>query len=112
VRWLTHLLSGYGARGDGGDTRHQGERCPDLTRRASVIVGDSWTRWYGETPGRPGTRLQGASFPRIATFCQVNVLDAGAQIVVIDAHLTKPGPTIAYGVPCNLGTGSRATCPV
>jgi endonuclease/exonuclease/phosphatase family metal-dependent hydrolase len=63
-----------------------GEHCSVLTRPVGALVLAHRTRWYGDHPDRPGTRLPGAPFPRIATTCTVQ-LAAGPVVQLTNTHL-------------------------
>ena len=52
-----------------------------------TVISDS-TRWFGDTPDVAGSKLAGASFPRIATI--VHLRDAsGQEVVVANTHLDE-----------------------
>jgi endonuclease/exonuclease/phosphatase family metal-dependent hydrolase len=59
-----------------------------LARRSTLRIVEERTRWFGETPDRPGTRLPGASFPRIATTVVAELLD-GAALRFTSTHLDE-----------------------
>ena len=86
LRWLRSQLPGYEAVGAGRSRGRRGERCPVLARRATVRVLDSCTRWYGDQPDRPGSRLPGARFPRVATVCRLEP-EAPVVIQFTNTHL-------------------------
>ncbi len=86
LQWLRSQLPAYEAVGAGRSRGQRGERCPVLTHRAGVRLLDSCTRWYGDQPDRPGSRLAGAPFPRVATMCRLE-LEAGAVIQLTNTHL-------------------------
>src|SRR4051812_32237108 len=54
ARWLARRLPGFDVHGQGRNDGNRGERCAVLTRRASLDVRRTWTRWYGDSPDRPG----------------------------------------------------------
>jgi endonuclease/exonuclease/phosphatase family metal-dependent hydrolase len=86
-RSLLRRLDGYVAVGRGRDDGRRGERTPLLLREATVRAVAHATRWYGDDPDRPGTRLPGARFPRIATLATVEVRATGALAQVVCTHL-------------------------
>lgn len=86
-RWLARRLPGYDAVATGRGTRGTGERCPVFVRRDIVSIAESRTRWYGSTPDRPGTRLRGARFPRIASTCRLELANGMGPLTVTNTHL-------------------------
>ena len=88
-RYLLRHLSGYEAHGTGRTQRLRGEHCPVLTRRDVLQVDSSTTRWFGATPEVPGTRLPGASFPRIATVVRFGAGPGGRDAEVWNVHLDE-----------------------
>ena len=57
LRGLLRRLHGYAATGaPRDDGRRRGERCSVLYRTASLELISSETRWYADTPQRPGAR--------------------------------------------------------
>lgn len=95
LRWLRARLPGYDSYGSGRKARGGGERCLVLTRRGTVRVTDVETRWFGDPPARPGTRLPGARSPRIATIAHVALGDGEGAIraQVVNTHLDeRPEP--------------------
>jgi endonuclease/exonuclease/phosphatase family metal-dependent hydrolase len=88
LRWLARRLPGYEVHGDvGRDDGRRGERCPVLVRRGATTVSGCRTRWYGETPDRPGTRMGGAHFPRLATLCRVTGPGPEDPVQLVNTHL-------------------------
>lgn len=88
-RWLhrhlpDHVLVGEGRRGG-----WRGEHNAVLVRRSAFTVVDATTRWYGDRPDRPGTRLPGASFPRIATIVRLAPTGGGPEVTVANTHLDE-----------------------
>jgi endonuclease/exonuclease/phosphatase family metal-dependent hydrolase len=55
-------------------------------------VVESVTRWFGDTPDQPGSRLQGARFLRIATIAVVNGPEG--RVVVANTHLDETSPAL------------------
>jgi endonuclease/exonuclease/phosphatase family metal-dependent hydrolase len=86
-RSLLRQLDGYAAVGRARDDGRRGERTPLLLREASVRAISHVTRWYGDDPDRPGTRLPEARFPRIATLAEIEVRPSGARAQVVCTHL-------------------------
>jgi endonuclease/exonuclease/phosphatase family metal-dependent hydrolase len=64
-----------------------GERCPILWERSGPRLVDHVTRWYGDTPDEPGTKLPDAPFPRIATMARFEVPALGTELRVTCTHL-------------------------
>lgn len=93
LRWLQRRLPGYevlAGAGRRGGTR--GEMGPILVRRGRVTANTVTTRWYGETPDAPGTRLPGASFPRIATLAELHLAGPDLRVQVANTHLDEAKP--------------------
>ncbi len=91
-RYVLGRLGGYEAHGKGRGRGSRGEHCPVLTRRDVLEVVSSSTRWFGETPDTPGTRLPGASFPRIATLVRLRAHIGGPEMEVWNVHLDEHLP--------------------
>ncbi len=91
-RYLERRLPDYRIVATGRTDRYRGERCPILVR-AGLNVVDWHTRWFGATPDHPGTRLKGATFPRIATTAMVSLADPSGgrarPIEVTSTHLDE-----------------------
>lgn len=95
LRYLLHGLDGYEAHGEGRSRQRRiraGEACPVLTRSSRVRVTDHWTRWFGEEPHRPGVRLPGASFPRVATMVRTVDRAAATAFDAVNTHLDERRP--------------------
>ena len=71
VRWLKARLVDFRFVGQGRDAGRRGEHSEVLVRLGSITVQHARTRWFGAEPDRPGSRLPGARFPRIATTATV-----------------------------------------
>lgn len=89
LRSLLRAVPGYRGGGDGRSAQRAGERCPVLARAGRVRVLALTTRWFGDLPDRPGSRLPGAGFPRIATLATLRLDPAGPDITVANAHLDE-----------------------
>lgn len=87
LRWLMHRLRSYEADGEGRAGGKRGERCPLLVRTGDVRVLDVRTRWFGDEPARAGTRLPGASAPRIATVGELELTATARRVRVVNTHL-------------------------
>ena len=88
LRWLRRHLPDYEfVRGDGRSRRRRGEHCPLLVRRGVVALMSAATRWYGDAPDTAGTRLPGATAPRIATVAAMVV--SGRTVQVLNTHLDE-----------------------
>lgn len=86
-RYLLHRLPRYDAVGDGRDGRGRGEQAPVLFARGGIELVDHRTRWYGDAPDVPGSRLPGARFPRVATFARLRLRATGRSFVAVSTHL-------------------------
>ena len=83
---LRTRLPRYGFVGSGRDDGRRGEHSPVLHDTWSLRLLGHTTRWYGDEPHRPGSRVPGAPFPRIATTCRLALLD-GTEVHVTSTHL-------------------------
>ena len=94
ARYLAAALPGYEHVGRGRGVRG-GELCSVYVRSDRLQVLGHSTRWYGENPDTPGTRLEGASFPRIATQVRLAPADttvAGGRLELANTHLDERHP--------------------
>lgn len=88
-RYLLSRVGGYRAVGRGRRNGRRGEQCPILVRDPVAVCSD-WTRWFGDDFARPGTRLPGASFPRIATMATCQAGGAGGALFdIVNVHLDE-----------------------
>lgn len=88
--WLIGELPDLTAVGEGrGTSRWPGEHTPVLVRTERLEVEDTWTRWYGGRPDRPGARLPGAGAPRIATSATIRDRATRARFVAINTHFDE-----------------------
>ncbi len=89
-RYLLSRVPGYRAVGKGRRDGRRGEQCPILVRDPVAIDAD-WTRWFGDEPEHPGSRLPGASFPRIATMATCHRADGddAPAFDVVNVHLDE-----------------------
>lgn len=78
LRWF-----GEGRGGGSSD-----EQCPVVLASPALEAVSSRTQWYGPSPMTKGTRLPGASAPRIATLTRLRGED-GAGFDVINTHLDE-----------------------
>ncbi|MGH8975853.1 MAG: endonuclease/exonuclease/phosphatase family protein [Acidimicrobiia bacterium] len=92
LSYLLDHLDGYEAHGTGRSRRRRGEACPVLVRRSRLRVVEERTRWFGAEPDRPGGRLPGASFPRMATLVMVADRGGGEPFLVVNTHLDERRP--------------------
>ncbi len=88
-RYLVRALDHYGAVGEGRSDDRRGERCPVLYRLGTTAVAGHRTQWYSDDPDQPGTRLPGASFPRIATMVELVHRRSGARYGVANTHFDE-----------------------
>ena len=90
-RWLARKLGpawqhvGVGRRRGG----RLGEHVPLFARRSRLTILDATTRWFGDRPQTPGTRLPDASFPRITTSFRARPTEGGPTIGVFNTHLDE-----------------------
>jgi endonuclease/exonuclease/phosphatase family metal-dependent hydrolase len=92
LRYLLRRLDGYEAHGEGRSRRRRGEACPVLVRSSRLQVVEERTRWFGDEPDRPGGRLLGASFPRMATMVDAVDRIGGAAFHLVNTHLDERRP--------------------
>lgn len=93
LRWLLGELSGFDPVGEArGAGIWRGEHAPLLLRGGRLRIDDSWTRWFGDRPQTPGTRLEGAGAPRIATAATIYDTEVGKRFVAINTHLDERSP--------------------
>ncbi|PSL05405.1 endonuclease/exonuclease/phosphatase family metal-dependent hydrolase [Haloactinopolyspora alba] len=88
-RFLARRLPGLRWHGRGRDGGRSGEQCPVAVAHERVAVTESRTRWYGDEPDQPGTRLPGASFPRIATLLRCRDTATATEFQVANTHLDE-----------------------
>jgi endonuclease/exonuclease/phosphatase family metal-dependent hydrolase len=89
-RWLLAQLPAYRSVGAGRDDGTRGERCPVLVRAGDGLeIVASETRWFSGEPERAGSRLAGASFPRIATMARLQHRLGGPRFGVANVHLDE-----------------------
>lgn len=91
-RYLNRRLGGLRWFGLGRFGGRAGEQCPIAVTNAELRVVTHQTRWYGPQPASPGTRLPGASFPRIATLVRCRDESSGAVFDVVNTHLDEHLP--------------------
>ena len=87
-RFLGAALPGY-ARAGRGRERRGGEWCAVYVREDRLEVLEDATHWYGAAPDVPGSRLDGASFPRIGTHLRLAVRDTGTELQFVNTHLDE-----------------------
>jgi endonuclease/exonuclease/phosphatase family metal-dependent hydrolase len=90
-RYLAAALSGYEQVGRGRGARG-GELCAVYVRADQLRIVDSTTRWFGATPDAPGSRLDGASFPRIGTYVRLAMVAGRREIEIVNTHLDERHP--------------------
>jgi endonuclease/exonuclease/phosphatase family metal-dependent hydrolase len=86
-RYLDRRLPGLRWFGEDRDGSSRGEQCPIAVTDPSITVISERTLWYGAEPEQPGTRLPGASFPRIATIIRCHSF--GVEYEVANTHLDE-----------------------
>lgn len=92
LRWLRERLPGYQVESAGRRDGRRGEACPLFVRLESAGIAAADTRWFADDPNLAGSRLPGASFPRLATICRLDLL-GGRRVDVINTHLDEAVPT-------------------
>lgn len=91
LRWLLRQLPRYAAVGAGRNRSGGGERCAVLVRPERFTIVEARTRWFGDSPDTPGSRVPGARFPRIAAIVTGEVGGAGL-IQLANTHLDERSP--------------------
>ncbi|HRW39318.1 MAG: endonuclease/exonuclease/phosphatase family protein [Acidimicrobiales bacterium] len=81
------VLAGHAWVGSGRTRSRAGEGLFVAARRERVAVEGSDVRWFGDQPDRPGSKLPGAGFPRIAVLASLRVDDR--PLLVVDVHLDE-----------------------
>jgi endonuclease/exonuclease/phosphatase family metal-dependent hydrolase len=89
AHYLARHLPDVGVSGDGRSARRRGERCCVLHREATLELVSADTRWFGEHHHHPGTRLPGASFPRVATIVELAIRATGQRFRFVNTHLDE-----------------------
>jgi endonuclease/exonuclease/phosphatase family metal-dependent hydrolase len=88
ARWLCRQLPAYGCYGVGRtDGARRGEQAMVLHRLERYRALHAETRWFGDTPTVPGTRLPEAQFPRTAAIVRLEDQRDGARLRVVSTHL-------------------------
>lgn len=91
VRWLARRalpVARWNVVARGRDADGGGEAVPIWWRTDRVEIVHTTTIWFGATPATPGTRLDGARAPRIATLAEARDPD-GRDLVVVNTHLDE-----------------------
>ena len=77
------------------DGQKRGESCPIWARRGRFELQSAHAIWFSDEPSRPGSRLPGANFPRIATIATVAPTGRAADVTaaqsfdVVNVHLDE-----------------------
>ncbi|WP_162605329.1 endonuclease/exonuclease/phosphatase family protein [Jiangella ureilytica] len=90
--YLVRKLPGLRWHGQGRGGGRSGEQCPVAVSGGFLTVLEHRTRWYGETPDVPGTRLPDASFPRVATLLRLRDQRTTREFAVVNTHLDERHP--------------------
>ena len=88
LRSLRRALPAHAAVGLGRNASGSGERCVLLVAPALRVVRHR-TLWCSATPATPGSRLPGASHPRVVTLAELEVRDTGTRFGTAVAHLDQ-----------------------
>ena len=88
LRSLRRALPEHVAVGEGRDGDGRGERCAILVGPALRVVRHR-TLWFSATPEVPGSRLPGATHPRVATLAELEVRGRGDRVGVVAVHLDQ-----------------------
>ncbi|MEZ5183091.1 MAG: endonuclease/exonuclease/phosphatase family protein [Acidimicrobiales bacterium] len=81
------VLGGHAWVGSGRTRSRAGEGLFVAARRERVAVEGGDVRWFGAAPDRPGSKLPGAGFPRIAVLASLLVDDRA--LLLVDVHLDE-----------------------
>ena len=92
ARYLDRSLPEHSRYGRGRNATRGGEWCAVLVRTARLRVEEASTRWFGDDPDRPGSRLPGALFPRVATRVRAVDLATGTELELFNTHLDERRP--------------------
>jgi endonuclease/exonuclease/phosphatase family metal-dependent hydrolase len=95
LRYLLDRLEPYRSVGGGRRRDGGGEHCAVLFRSSRFAWLADRTRWFGDDPDRPGTKLPRASHPRIATIVRLAPVDPTTEralpveVEVVNTHLDE-----------------------
>jgi endonuclease/exonuclease/phosphatase family metal-dependent hydrolase len=89
LRFLVRRLRAYEAFGEGRSGGRRGESCPVLVKSGHFDVLHARTLWFGDEPARAGSRLPGATFPRVATTVRLRDPRSSVEMVVWNVHLDE-----------------------
>ncbi|WP_116949413.1 endonuclease/exonuclease/phosphatase family protein [Jiangella endophytica] len=87
--YLARKLPGLRWYSQGRDGGTSGEQCPVAVSGGFIRVLEHRTRWFGDTPDVPGTRLPDASFPRVATILRCRDQRTAREFTVVNTHLDE-----------------------
>lgn len=87
--YLLRRLHSYAGVGAGRTDGDRGERCLVLHRTERLEMLRWSTRWFSDAPDHAGSRLPGASFPRVATLVKLADRHSGLGFGVADVHLDE-----------------------
>jgi endonuclease/exonuclease/phosphatase family metal-dependent hydrolase len=88
LRSLRRAVPGHAAVGLGRGAGGGGERCALLVGPAHRLVRHR-TLWFSEAPSTPGSRLPGATHPRVVTLAELEVASSGTRFGTAVAHLDQ-----------------------
>jgi endonuclease/exonuclease/phosphatase family metal-dependent hydrolase len=95
LRYLLDRLEPYRSVGGGRRRDGGGEHCAVLFRSSRFAWLADRTRWFGDDPDRPGTKLPRASHPRIATIVRLAPVDPTTEralpveVEIVNTHLDE-----------------------
>jgi len=88
VRTLARVLPGYRWAGVGRrNGARGGEHCAVFWRADRFEMLSTSTRWFGDEPDTPGSRIAGSQFPRVVTTVELRDVAGGPALVVANTHL-------------------------
>lgn len=89
--WLDTYAFNQSYRGVGGQRAPGDESCPIYYRADKFELLDTGTFWLSSTPDVPGSKVENANLPRIATWVKLKDLTTGFTFVHVNVHLDHNG---------------------
>jgi endonuclease/exonuclease/phosphatase family metal-dependent hydrolase len=90
-RYLARRIGGQWV-GVGREDGDKGEQCPIVALSPELSIVDHTTRWFGANSETAGSRLDGASFPRIAMLATIDDERRAITFRVANVHLDERIP--------------------